>query len=47
MPQPMDNFVLLTSVFAVTTGTIGADLQQVPNQPTVFLVIYALKQIIT
>jgi len=38
IPQPTDNFVELTSIFAVSTGTIGADLQQIPNQPTVFVV---------
>jgi hypothetical protein len=27
MPQPTDNFVELTSAFAVATGSIGADLQ--------------------
>jgi len=38
IPQPTDNFVELTSIFAVSTGSIGADLQQIPNQPTVFVV---------
>jgi hypothetical protein len=38
MPQPTDNFVELTSMFAVATGTVAADLLQIPNQPTVFLV---------
>lgn len=36
MPQPTDNFVELTSLFAVGTGSIGVDLQQIPNQPIVF-----------
>ena len=38
MPTPTDNFVELVSVFAVATGTISADLQQIPNQPVIFLV---------
>jgi PhoPQ-activated pathogenicity-related protein len=36
MPQPTDNFVELSSTFAVATGCIGADLMQVPNAPIVF-----------
>jgi PhoPQ-activated pathogenicity-related protein len=36
MPKPTDNFVELTSMFAVATGTIGADLQQIPNAPILF-----------
>jgi hypothetical protein len=38
LPKPSDNFVELTSAFAVSTGTIGADLQQIPNEPIVFKV---------
>lgn len=38
IPKPNDNFVELTSLFAVSTGSIAADLQQIPNQPTVFVV---------
>lgn len=37
IPQPTDNFVQLISLFSVSTGTIGADLQQIPNQPTRFV----------
>ena len=36
MPKPTDNFVELTSTFAVATGAIGADLMQIPNAPIVF-----------
>ncbi|CAF1105282.1 unnamed protein product [Brachionus calyciflorus] len=36
IPEPTDNFVQLSSVFAVATGSVAADLQQIPNQPTVF-----------
>ena len=38
IPKPTDNFVELTSLFAVSTGIIAADLQQIPNQPVVFMV---------
>ncbi len=38
LPKPGDNFVELTSMFAVSTGSIGADLQQIPNEPIVFKV---------
>jgi PhoPQ-activated pathogenicity-related protein len=37
MPKPSDNFVELTSLLAVSIGIIGADLQQVPNQPISFI----------
>jgi PhoPQ-activated pathogenicity-related protein len=37
-PTPTDNIVQLTSVFAVSTGAIGASLKQIPNQPIVFKV---------
>jgi len=36
IPKPTDNFVQLISTFAVTTGTIGVNLQQIPNFPIVF-----------
>ena len=39
MPKPTDNFVELTSMFAVSTGAIGIDLQQIPNAPIIFKVI--------
>ncbi|KAH3871994.1 hypothetical protein DPMN_035209 [Dreissena polymorpha] len=35
-PKPTENFVRLTSVVAATTGTIGACLKQVPNEPITF-----------
>jgi hypothetical protein len=37
MPQPTDNFIELTSAFAIATGSIGADLMQIPNAPIVFV----------
>ena len=38
MPQPQDNFVSLTSMFSVGSGSIGVDLQDVPNEPIRFIV---------
>jgi len=38
LPNPTDDYLLVTSLFAVSTGAIGAALGQIPNQPTVFLV---------
>jgi len=43
IPSPTDGNVLVTSLFAVSTGSIGAALGQIPNQPTVFLVNSVLK----
>ncbi|CAF3414533.1 unnamed protein product [Rotaria sp. Silwood1] len=37
MPQPQDNFVSLTSMFAVSSGSIGVDLQDIPNEPIRFV----------
>ncbi len=36
--MPQDNFVTLTSMFAVSSGSIGVDLQDIPNEPIRFLV---------
>ncbi|XP_071108310.1 autocrine proliferation repressor protein A-like [Haliotis cracherodii] len=36
-PSVKDNFVSLTTMMAVSTGCIGADLKMIPNQPTTFL----------
>jgi PhoPQ-activated pathogenicity-related protein len=36
LPKPEDNFVTLTSMFAVSTGSIGVDLQDIANQPIRF-----------
>lgn len=38
LPKPQDNFVSLTSMFAVSTGSIGVDLQDIPNDPIRFIV---------
>jgi hypothetical protein len=38
IPKPQDNFVTLTSMFAVSSGSIGVDLQQIPNEPIRFIV---------
>lgn len=38
LPKPQDNFVTLTSMFAVSAGSIGVDLQDIPNEPIRFLV---------
>lgn len=38
LPKPEDNFVRLTSMFAVSTGSIGIDLQDIPNEPIRFVV---------
>ena len=38
LPKPDDYFVILTSMLAVGSGTIGIDLQQVPNDPIRFIV---------
>ncbi len=38
IPKPQDNFVTLTSMFAVSSGSIGVDLQQIPNEPFRFIV---------
>ncbi|ESO89129.1 hypothetical protein LOTGIDRAFT_154212 [Lottia gigantea] len=35
-PTGTDNFVALTTAMAVSTGTIGADLKMIPNQPIMF-----------
>lgn len=37
LPKPEDNFVRLTSMFAVSTGSIGIDLQDIPNEPIRFV----------
>ncbi|CAF1644495.1 unnamed protein product [Adineta ricciae] len=37
LPKPQDNFVSLTSMFAVSTGSIGVDLQDIPNEPIRFV----------
>jgi hypothetical protein len=37
MPKPEDNFVTLTSMFAVSSGSIGIDLQGIPNEPIRFM----------
>jgi len=39
LPFPSDGSIALTSLFAVGTGSIAANLEQVPNQPMVFKVI--------
>ncbi|CAF1622101.1 unnamed protein product [Rotaria magnacalcarata] len=36
MPKPQDNFVALTSMFAASSGSIGVDLQDIPNEPIRF-----------
>ena len=38
LPKPQDNFVALTSMFAVSSGSIGVDLQDIPNEPLRFIV---------
>ncbi len=38
LPKPQDNFVTLTSMFAVSSGSIGVDLQDIPNEPIRFVV---------
>jgi hypothetical protein len=38
IPQPLDAFVALTSMIAVSTGSIVADLQDIPNGPIRFMV---------
>lgn len=35
-PKPTDRFVELSTVVAVTTNSIGANLKMIPNQPIVF-----------
>ncbi|XP_045213280.2 autocrine proliferation repressor protein A-like [Mercenaria mercenaria] len=35
-PKPTDTFVELTTIVAVTTNSVGANLKMVPNQPIVF-----------
>lgn len=40
MPKPQDNFVSLTSMFAVSSGSIGVDLQDIPNEPIRFVVSF-------
>ncbi|CAF3515250.1 unnamed protein product [Adineta steineri] len=37
LPKPQDNFVSLTSMFAVSSGSIGVDLQDIPNEPIRFV----------
>ncbi|CAF4525160.1 unnamed protein product [Rotaria sp. Silwood2] len=37
LPKPQDNFVSLTSMFAVSSGSIGVDLQDIPNEPIRFM----------
>jgi len=37
VPKPEDNFVSLTSMFAVSSGSIGIDLQDIPNEPLRFI----------
>jgi len=37
LPKPEDNFVSLTSMFAVSSGSIGVDLQDIPNEPIRFV----------
>ena len=32
IPQPQDNLVSLTSMFAVSSGSLGIHLQDIPNQ---------------
>ena len=34
--MPTDNQLELTSLFAVSTGSIGATLKNIPNQPIIF-----------
>jgi len=38
IPKPQDNFVILTSMLAVSSGSIAVNLQQIPNQPIRFIV---------
>jgi len=38
IPQPQDAFVALTAMVAVGSGSIGIDLQDIPNQPVRFMV---------
>jgi hypothetical protein len=38
IPQPQDAFVALTAMVAVGIGSIGVDLQDIPNQPIRFMV---------
>lgn len=38
MPKPTDNTIALMSMLAVSTGSITADLQDVPNVPIRFMV---------
>ena len=37
-PIPSDKYTALTSFFAVSTGSVAANLKQIPNQPTKFKV---------
>jgi PhoPQ-activated pathogenicity-related protein len=37
IPKPQDNMLALTSMFAVSSGSLGIHLQDVPNQPFRFL----------
>jgi hypothetical protein len=38
LPLPQDNFITLTSMFAVSSGSIGATLKDIPNEPIRFVV---------
>ena len=38
IPQPQDNLLSLTSMFAVSSGSLGIHLQDIPNQPFRFWV---------
>jgi len=37
-PEPTDESLETTGLFALNTGSVAAVLKQIPNQPTVFLV---------
>ncbi len=40
MPKPEDNFVVLSSMLGVSTGSISVDLQTIPNEPIRFMVSF-------
>ena len=38
IPQPQDTLVILTSMIAISSGSICIDLQDIPSQPITFMV---------
>ncbi len=38
LPKPQDKLITLTSLLAISSGSIGVDFQNIPNEPIRYVV---------